>query len=178
MPKSPRKAKKLTEATCVRSVCTTGGTTIRWCIAASTIKTRRKCSHAWRKPMAALRACSSAIRARAAVCHWRSATISSPSSWRTPDLSAALVWCCLPVPARTRGNDCTPMPTHTAHPHRDRHRVDDHAASVLPHGHQHGRVPCVGPAIATDFERWYVNHNYKLRLCHSAEHQPYRGRLN
>ena len=84
----------------------------------------------------------------------------------------------LPVPARTRGNDCTPMPTHTAHPHRDRHRVDDHAASVLPHGHQHGRVPCVGPAIATDFERWYVNHNYKLRLCHSAEHQPHRGRLN
>ena len=84
----------------------------------------------------------------------------------------------LPVPARTRGNDCTPMPTHTAHPHRDRHRVDDHTASVLPHGHQHGRVPCVGPAIATDFERWYVNHNYKLRLCHSAEHQPHRGRLN
>ena len=84
----------------------------------------------------------------------------------------------LPVPARTRGNDSTPMPTHTAHPHRDRHRVDDHAASVLPHGHQHGRVPCVGPAIATDFERWYVNHNYKLRLCHSAEHQPHRGRLN
>ncbi|MBS7392807.1 MAG: FtsW/RodA/SpoVE family cell cycle protein [Muribaculaceae bacterium] len=90
----PAKSKEIDRSNLRKKRLHDCGTTIRWCIAASTIKTRRKCSHAWRKPMAALRACSSAIRARAAVCHWRSATISSPSSWRTPDLSAALVWCC------------------------------------------------------------------------------------
>ena len=64
----------------------------------------------------------------------------------------------LPVAAGTSRDDCAAQQACAAVAAGHRNGVVHHLPGLVPHGHQRGRVPCLGTASATHFQGWYIDH--------------------